>query len=331
MVTFAMCFLPCQKMFLNKNSSYYAIIHLNDYTYYLNIGAKKLMSLAIVTDSTSYLDETYIQENNITVLPLMVTFSDGSYREMADIDLRTFYDKMEKLDEIPSSSQPSYGQIVKTLKNLAQDHDRILALTISSGISGTYNSFAMAAEEIDEAEVTVIDSQLTCRYLANYIDLAIQMDRKGHTIEEITERIEQAKASTEVILSVNNLTNFKKSGRISNAAAFLGDMLQIRPILEFQEGEIVATDKVRTNKRVIRYILDKFDQAYQASSAPLKIVLLESFQGQNEQIQLLKEELAENYPEVIVEEGIVGPVIGTHTGPTVYSLGWMIDFEKEGI
>lgn len=251
------------------------------------------------------------------MLPLMVTFSDGSYREM------------EELDQIPSSSQPSYGQILETLKNLAQDYDQILAITISSGISGTYHSFTMAAEEIDQAEVTVIDSQLTCRYLANYIDIAIHMHQDGYTIEEITRKIEEAKASAVVILSVNNLKNFRKSGRISNAAAFLGDMLQIRPILEFQEGKIVATDKVRTNKRVIRYILDKFDKAYQISSKPLKVVLLESFQGQNEQIRLIKEELAEKYPDITVEEDIVGPVIGTHTGPTVYSLGWMIDFEKE--
>lgn len=287
------------------------------------------MTLAIVTDSTSYLDPAYIRENNITVLPLMVTFSDGSYREMEDIDLKTFYEKMEELDEIPTSSQPSYGQILETLKGLAESHEEILALTISSGISGTYDSFAMAAEEIDQAEVTVIDSRLTCRYLANYIALAIKMHRDGHTMEEIKEKIEEAKPSTEVILSVNNLENFRKSGRISNAAAFFGDFLKIRPILEFQDGKIVATDKVRTNKRVIRYMMDKFDQAYQESDRPLKVVLLESFQGKNEQIQLIKEQLAEKYPDVTVEEDIVGPVIGTHTGPTVYSLGWMVDFDKE--
>lgn len=287
------------------------------------------MTLAIVTDSTAYLDPDYIRENNITVLPLMVTFSDGSYREMEDIDLKTFYEKMEELDEIPTSSQPSYGQILETLQDLAENHEEILALTISSGISGTYDSFVMAAQEIDQAEVTVIDSRLTCRYLANYIDLAIEMHRDGSTMAEIKEKIEAAKPSTEVILSVNNLENFRKSGRISNAAAFFGDFLKIRPILEFQDGKIVATDKVRTNKRVIRYMMDKFDQAYQESDRPLKVVLLESFQGKNEQIQLIKEDLAEKYPDVTVEEDIVGPVIGTHTGPTVYSLGWMVDFDKE--
>ena len=111
------------------------------------------MSLAIVTDSTAYLSDEFVSRHDITVLPLTITFSDGSYRDNIDITVDEFYAKMAALDEIPTSSQPAPGLVTEAFEGLADSHDEILVVTLSKGISGTFQTFSMIASEVAEEKM----------------------------------------------------------------------------------------------------------------------------------------------------------------------------------
>lgn len=280
------------------------------------------MSLAIVTDSTAYLSDEYTSRHDITVLPLTITFSDGSYRDNIDITIDEFYAKMATLDEIPTSSQPAPGLVTELFEQLADNYDEVLVVTLSKGISGTFQTFNMIANEVEEennVRIAIYDSGLSLIGQGLYVQEAVKLRDEGLSLMDIMPKLDALKLTADAYFSVDNLGHLAKGGRISASAAGIGNLLQVKPILHFEEGKIEVFEKVRTHKKTVKRMLDLFEQAYQ-NTPNLRIAVV----GEDEtpQVQSLVAYMNENHPDLDMQRTPIGPVIGTHLGPAAYALVW---------
>ncbi|MCZ0717504.1 DegV family protein [Aerococcus kribbianus] len=280
------------------------------------------MSIAIVTDSTSYLDQNYIDAHKITILPLTTTFSDGTYVEGQDISPEEFYQKMTNLNEIPTSSQPSSGVITEKLNALSQDYDHLLVITISSGISGTAQTIQALSQSITDAQVHVIDSQLTCLPQAFMVEKAVDMVAASAEIDDILAALEEQRQHIEAYFIVDDLQHLAKGGRLSQAGALMGGLLKIKPLLYFKDGKIEVFDKIRTSKKAAGRILEMLAEADARVEGPLRIGVVGN--EDSEMVQYLMREIADRYPEYSLSRSYFGPVIGTHLGDGAYGVGWTV-------
>ena len=280
------------------------------------------MSLAIVTDSTAYLSDEFVSRHDITVLPLTITFSDGSYRDNIDITIDEFYAKMAALDEIPTSSQPAPGLVTEVFERLADSHDEVLVVTLSKGISGAFQTFSMIANEVAEEKnvrIAVYNSDISLIGQGLFVQEAVKLREQGLSLEEILPKLDALKLTSDAYFSVENLGHLAKGGRISSSAAGIGNLLQVKPILHFEQGKIEVFEKVRTHKKTVKRMLDLFEQAYQANPH-LRVAIV----GEDDtpQVQSLVAYMTENHPDLDMQRTSVGPVIGTHLGPAAYALAW---------
>lgn len=280
------------------------------------------MSTAIVTDSTSYLDQKYIEEYGITILPLSTTFSDGTYTEGDEITADAFYEKMATLDEIPTTSQPSSGLIKHALEDLAQTHDVIIVITLSGEISGTAQTVHMIGQDIKDAEVVVYDSGISCQPMAFLVQKAVEMVEDNAPLADIITALDHLKANTQAYFVVEDLNHLAKGGRLSQAGAMVGGLLKIKPLLYFQQGKIEVFEKIRTNKKTVARILELFEADYAKQTETLQVGVIGS--PDNEMVAYLLDYMASNYSDVTVTLHHFGPVIGTHLGPDAYGFSWTV-------
>lgn len=289
---------------------------------------ESFMSIAIVTDSTAYLTDEFVRKHDITVLPLTITFSDGSYLDNIDISTDAFYDKMATLDEIPTSSQPAPGIVKEAFERLAKTHDEIIAITLSKGISGTYQTFTMIGNQVAEdtgVRVKVYNSGISLVGQAFYVYEAVRLRDLGYTAMDILPKLDALKCTTDAYFSVDNLGHLAKGGRINPGAASIGNLLQVKPILHFDDGLINVFEKVRTHKKTVRRITELFEESYQ-KNPQLRVAIVGD--DATPQVQSLVTYFKTVHPDLLLERTPVGPVIGTHLGPNAYALAWCEDTTK---
>lgn len=285
-----------------------------------------MMKIAVVVDSTAYLSPAYVKEHNITVLPLSISFDNETYKELVDINIDDFYKKLKKAPELPTSSQPSVGEVEATFNKLAKDYDQILALTLSSDISGTFNTFVSVGQTIEDAEVYVFDSRISARPEAFLVEAAVRMIENGADIDTVIPVLSNLQKSQATYFIVDDLNHLKRGGRLNATSAMVGGILKIKPILVFENGGISIFEKIRTMKKAKNRLIELFDEAYAKSNAPLKVSVF-STPNVLDADELI-ETLRIKYPEVSLDRSIIGPVIGTHIGPGTIAMTWIIDDEK---
>jgi len=278
------------------------------------------MKIAVMTDSTAYIPSKLREEHHIHMVPLSVVFDDVSYREEIDLTTDDFYQKMKKSDELPTTSQPSIGGIVDKLEELAKDYDAVISIHLSSKISGTYHAVESAGEMVkDDIKVYPFDSQLSALPQGFLALEATEMVKQGHTPDEIIERLSKMKENIRAYFMVDDLTNLQRGGRLSNAQALIGSLLQIKPILHFVDGVIVPFEKIRTRKKAVNRILEMLEEDL-SNGKVAKIVFIH---GNDEQTALdMKEKFAEKYPTIEMVISYFGPVIGTHLGEKSLGVSW---------
>lgn len=276
-----------------------------------------MRSLAIVTDSTAYLPHEWAEQNEVTVVPLTVHFGEQSYKEGVDIHADQFYERLASDLDLPTTSQPSVGQFVQTFEELLRTHDQVLAIIFSSGLSGTFQT-AKAAAQMVEGNVTVIDSRITSVGLAEMVAEAVRMRDRGHRAEEIVPHIQQMIKGMHAYFIVDSLDHLHRGGRLSKAAALIGSLLQIKPILTINlEGKLDVFEKVRTKRKAIDRILELLREE---TSAEEKVRLGVVYAANREDGEGLRHRIEKEFPYVETSLHELGPVIGTHTGPGILAI-----------
>ncbi|MHA3065395.1 DegV family protein [Lacticaseibacillus saniviri] len=279
--------------------------------------------IAIVVDSTSGLTEADTQTYpNLVIVPETVTFGSETYREGIDIDNKTFYQRLAEAKTLPTTAPPTTEHMKEIYDQLAdQGYTAVISIDLTVGITTFLTNLAMALQDYDRIPVTLVDSYITALPMGYMARVAAQMAQNDATVEEIVKELDHLRNNLGSYFVVSDLKNLVRGGRLKNAQAIVGTMLQVRPILSMMndQHEIRAIDKVRTVRRAKAYLEDKLDEALKAD--PKRRVFLMGTNNQNELIAWRKE-LAPKYPGIIFEVFDITPVVGTHIGNQALAVVW---------
>ena len=268
-----------------------------------------MSKIQIVTDSTAYLTKDEIKEYNIKVVPLMVHFQDQDIIEGSPGEFGEFFDKLKTSEDFPTTSQPSSGAFAKVFREAIDEGKEVIAITISSKLSGTYNSALIGGDMVDNDKVTVIDSHSSVANLKHMAIMAHKMALEGKSREEIRRAIEDQKTRMGIYLTVGTLEYLKKGGRLSGAQAFVGTILNVKPILKVINGVIEPVAKVRGKKKAIETIIGSIPEE-------VKTVYIPHIFNEEEALEI-KSTLEKRFPNARLEITEIGPVVGGHLGPKV--------------
>ncbi|UHA61561.1 DegV family protein [Metabacillus litoralis] len=277
------------------------------------------MKTAIVTDSTAYIPQHIRELHDIHMIPLSVNFGDETYQEEIEITSQQFFEKMKNHKELPTTSQPSIGMFVELFERLSKEYDALISIHLSSGISGTYNGAATAGDMVENIEVYPFDTEVSAMVQGFYALEAAEMAQVGKSPTDIMARLEGMKKTMSAYIMVDDLTNLQKGGRLSGAAALIGSLLQVKPILHFDNKVIVPYEKVRTKKKALNRVFDLLHEDAK-DNEPMRVVVIHA--NRPEEAEKMKEELQEKYKNIECMVSYFGPVVGTHLGEGAIGIGW---------
>jgi DegV family protein with EDD domain len=277
---------------------------------------------AIVLDSTSDFPQARDLHPNMRVVPLYVHFGEESFRDHVDIGAHAFYEKLELAPMLPTTSQPTPQDFIDTFEELA-GYERIYSLHISAKLSGTFQSAALAAQELGGDRIRLVDTE-TASLAVAMLSLAIERRlERGTTDEEIEELIRRFKRDSGVVFTVRTLEYLQKGGRIGRAQALAGALLSVKPILSFADGVIVPIGRVRGRQKALEEFSRVFTQSTQDTPG-LRIAIAHA--DAPEWVDLLTALVREARPHAQIElvENL-GAVVGTHAGPGAVGFFWLHD------
>lgn len=278
------------------------------------------MKTVVVTDSTAYIPKEIRDKLNIRMVPLSVVIGNETYREEIDINTIEFYDKIRNERALPKTSQPALGDFVKTFEELSKEYDAVISIHLSSGISGTLAGAKQAGEMVEEIEVYTFDSEISCMVQGFYVLRAAEMAQAGVHPDEILKELNVMKETTRAYFMVDNLDHLHRGGRLNGFERVIGSVLQVKPILHFENKVIVPYEKVRTRKKAMKRIADMLQEDAN-KFAKLQATIIHA---NNEQEAITwKNELEALLPNVQFTISYFGPVIGTHLGEGSMGLGWV--------
>ena len=264
--------------------------------------------IKIITDSTLDLPKELIREKNIEVLPLLINFGEESYLDGVEITTKEMIDKINSTGVLPTTAQVTPNRFEETLKKYLDEGYKIVVLTLSSDMSGTYQSACIAKDMLESDDIVVIDSRNVTSGLGLLALKACQFRDKGLGIKEIEEEILKAIPKVKSSLNFESLENLVRGGRLSKTAGTIGSVLGLRLILEVKDGKMSVKDKVRGSKKALKKLISDFESVDVDFDSP--IVLLE----------LLNEDVYEGLKIYFQEKNInyidakVGCTVGIHSG-----------------
>lgn len=267
--------------------------------------------IIIVTDSTADLTEQEIQDFNIHVVPLNITIQDEHYLDGETITKEEFKNKMVASSELPMTAQPSIGRFVELYDELGKDGSEIISIHLMNSISGTVNAARQAAD-ITESTVTVVDSDFTSRSMGIIVREAANAAKEGKSAEEVLEVIESTRQRTKLYLTVLNLDNLIKGGRISRVMGAFSNLLNIKLFLEVINGKIEIVQKGRGLKSLQKKYDEVFEEMKACPNGIQEIGIMHA--GLNEFNQSQIDTLRELFPDAKLTIVMTSPIIMSHTG-----------------
>jgi len=270
-------------------------------------GGVYMSNIQVITDSTAYITKEYSKKNHIEVVPLSVEFEGVVKSEGYPGEFEDFYNKLKTSRDFPKTSQPSAGAFVEVYNRALSSGKEIITIVLSSKLSGTFNSASLAAEIVGTDKVTVIDSETTAANLRILVERAKELGQKGLNRNEIVEIIEREKKHTGINLTVDTLDYLKKGGRLSSSQAFIGSLLNIKPIIALIDGVLVPKEKIRGKSKAMEAIINNIPE----NAKKISVCHILNI----EEAEVLKIMLEKKHSEAIVTIDELGPVIGSHLGP----------------
>ncbi len=270
------------------------------------------MGIQIVIDSTTDLPAQAAEQ--VKIVPLTIHFGEQQYVSGVDIDSRSFYEKLVESDVLPTTSQPTPAAFADVFQAAVAAGDEVVCITISSKLSGTYQSASIAAMDFP-GKVFVVDSRtvtLGCGILTQY---ALDLAKKGISARELAERVEKKREKVRLLALLNTLEYLKKGGRISSTVAFAGGLLNIKPLICVAEGEVKLLGKARGSRQGSNLLVQQIEKA---GGVDFDLPVLLGYTGLSDaMLKKYMEDSAQLWQGRVdgLPVSIVGSVVGTHAGP----------------
>jgi DegV family protein with EDD domain len=276
-----------------------------------------MQKIKIIADSACDLDVEYTEELGVHLMPLSVHFGDETYYDRITIKPNDFYKKLSECEELPKTSQITPVSFVKEYNKYIDDGYYIICICFSSVLSGTYQSACIAKKMLNTEKVTIIDSKAASVGFGLIVREAALMALNGKTKEEIIEKIQFMSDRMEHIFAVGSLEMLKKGGRISTTQAVMGKLLNVKPILQIENGYIIQYDKVRGEKGIIKRMIETMKE--RGHDIGNQVIGL-NFAGDTKLYMQLKDMIQKEFGvrSFVISE--IGAAIGTHVGSGTVSV-----------
>ncbi len=279
-------------------------------------------AVRVVTDSTANLPKELAASLHVHVVPLRVLFGNEAYADGVDLTDEEFYRRLREAKVLPRTSQPSAGEFAEVYRRLAREGASVISIHISGKLSGTVASAEAARLMLPEAEITVIDTLSVSMGLGLLVLRAAQAAQDGRSHGEIVQLVNQLSPRVRVMFVVDTLEYLQRGGRIGGAAALVGSLLSLKPILGVRDGRVEALEKVRTKAKAVERMLALMEEEVSAGARLHAAVL----HGQAPaEAAALTERLKARFQPVEVFSSDVGPVLATHAGPGVVGIAFYVE------
>jgi DegV family protein with EDD domain len=264
----------------------------------------------LVTDSTADISPSDAQALGVHVVPLIVRFGNEQFRDGVDIDPDAFYDKLEHTDVHPTTSQPS-PDVFATLytRLLADPQDSVVGLHISSKLSGTLQSATLAAKDFDAPRIHLVDTESVSGGLQLLVRAALDDIKAGDDAQTVAAKTTQRRGKVTILVLLDTLTYLHRGGRVGRAQAFVGGLLNVKPLIAVQDGEVVPLARPRSRSKGIDMIVERL-----RACAPVRS-LAEFHAAAAESMGALQTQITAAVPGVTPIRGRIGPVVGAYSGP----------------
>lgn len=278
---------------------------------------------AILIDSTVYLSQETIAENNITVVSLNVVEGLNTYKE-TDVDKQFIWDKQDK-GASWKTSQPAPGEFLDAYKKLFEEgYETIFCVLLSKNISGTYQSALLAKNMLDDPEKVHLFDTMLCAYGTEMIALElIEMIKHEKSKDEIITRITNIIETSGQMFTVENLFSLVKGGRLSVAKAAIGTVLRVKPVIQVINGKLELVKSERTHKKIHNFYLDNVKKSLEGKKSVTFFVLS---QQSAEVANQVKDLLLREFPgSKLTFSEYLGPVFSIHVGKKGYGISWFVE------
>ncbi len=276
-----------------------------------------MSDIKIIVDTGSDIPDEVLEKYDIGIIPFITLFGEKQYVQRRDITNEQFLDMQEQFDGVPRSSQTPYADMYDYLKKATDEHESVIYFALSSEASGQYNTACLVRDEILEenpnADLHIFDSYKFSLYIAQTAVHASEMAAEGKSVDEIIKDCERYIVSWRCYLLVDTLEYLQKGGRLSKTAAFVGTLLDIKPILTIENGLVESLDKLRGKKKIIHKLVEKIKEDEDVDFENPEFLIVESDKNKYaEALEVLKEEFGEDVK--ITMHGEFSPLIATHVG-----------------
>ncbi|WP_339251296.1 DegV family protein [Sporosarcina sp. FSL W8-0480] len=271
--------------------------------------------MRIFADSGSDLPKSFFDENDVTLIPLSVLIDDKEYDDVIEIDSKEVFDAIRN-GKHPKTSQASPESLLSLWKELAESGEEGLYIAFSSELSGTYNTAVMMKDQVKEGNpnfnLVIIDCRCASLGYGLLVKEAVRLRDSGDDVRTIERKIRNMAANMEHLFTVEDLDYLAKGGRVSKASAFIGGLLNIKPLLHVESGKLVPIEKHRGRKKVFRRIIDLMEER----GSELSEQTIAISHGDDEAAaKEVKAMIEEKFKPKNVEVHMIGSVIGSHAGP----------------
>lgn len=283
--------------------------------------------LRILTDSTADLPAALAQRMQVEIIPLQVTFEDGeTYQDGLELSPDEFYKRLEQCHKLPSTSQPSPDRFEKAFADARDAGDELIAILLSSKISGTYQSAQIAASLVDYDKIYLIDGLSATLGNQLLVRLAVELRDEGRSAGEIVSILDEEKRKVRLLAVVDDLKYFRKGGRLSGAEAFAGTLLGIKPVVGMKNGQVGLVGKARGMPGAYVALFKLLDQ--EGGLDPDKRYLV-GYAAHHRAVEPIQKYLIGNLHLPAAEVFHIGPVIVTHAGPGAAGIAYFVKEPEE--
>jgi DegV family protein with EDD domain len=276
------------------------------------------MSVGLVCDSTADLPTALQERYGVGLVPLVVNWDNETYRDKVDLTTTEFYRRLRTSKSLPKTGAPSLAAFESAFREQLERHDAVVCINLAAKLSATYEVARRAAEAVDPQRVQVFDSGSVSICMGFLIDIAGNMSEQGCKAEEIVSELEQRRERLRIYALLGTLEFLQRGGRIGRASALVGGLLNVKPIVSVHHGEVAPVERVRTMNAAMRRLVELV-----IALGPVERVGVIDGDAQDNANDV-ERQLRGHYPELTVDRGELGPVVGTHGGPGLVGVGVLL-------